>query len=138
MRSIRRQLLLVLLGTMFVALLLAGWATYRAARHEADALFDYHLRQIALSVRDQRFSDAKSFLADDGNVDYVIRVWDLTGLTVYYSKPHETLPELTQLGYSQATTGEGQWRVFALQHQGMTIAVAQPMRVRNRLAADSA
>lgn len=138
MKSIRRQLLLALFAAMFTALLLAGWATYRAARHEADALFDYHLRQIALSVRDQRFPDTRSFLADDGNVDYVIRVWDLTGLTIYYSKPHELLPELTQLGYSRAITGEGEWRVFALQHQGMTIAVAQPMRVRNQLAADSA
>lgn len=138
MRSIRRQLLLALLGAMFMAMLIAGWATWRAARHEADALFDYHLRQIALSVRDQRIPDTRSFLADDGNVDYVIRIWDLTGLTVYYSKPHESLPELTQLGYSQAATGEGQWRVFALQRQGMTIAVAQPMRVRDRLAADAA
>ncbi len=138
MKSIRRQLLLALLGTMFAAMLLAGWATYRAARHEADTLFDYHLRQIALAVRDQSFSGAKDFLADDGNVDYVIRIWDFSGLTVYYSKPHESLPELTQLGYSLALTSEGQWRVFALQYHGMTIAVAQPMRVRNRLAADAA
>lgn len=138
MNSIRRQLLLALLGAMSLAMLVAGWATWRAARHEADVLSDYHLRQIALSVRDQRFPDAHSFPADDGHVDYVIRVWNATGLTVYYSKPHESLPELTQLGYSQARTSEGQWRVFALQHQGMTIAVAQPMRVRDRLAANAA
>ena len=138
MKSIRRNLLIALLGAMFAAMLLAGWATYRAARNEADALFDYHLRQIALSVRDQTFLGSGDFLANDENLDYVIRVWDFTGLTMYYSKPHEQLPELTQLGYSIAETGEGEWRVFATQYHGMTIAVAQPMRVRNRLAADAA
>ena len=138
MKSIRRNLLLALLGTMCAAMLIAGWATYRAAHHEADALFDYHLRQIALSVRDQTFLGSPDFLANDENLDYVIRVWDLSGLTVYYSKPHESLPELTQLGYSIAETSEGEWRVFATQYHGLTIAVAQPMRVRNRLATDAA
>ena len=138
MKSIRRNLLLALLGTMCAAMLVAGWATYRAAHHEADTLFDYHLRQIALSVRDQTFLGSPDFLANDENLDYVIRVWDLSGLTVYYSKPHESLPELTQLGYSIAETSEGEWRVFATQYHGLTIAVAQPMRVRNRLATDAA
>ena len=49
MNSIRRNLLLALLGAMFVVMLLGGWATYKAARDEAGTLFDYHLQQIALS-----------------------------------------------------------------------------------------
>ena len=138
MKSIRRNLLFALLGAMCLAMAVGGWATFRAARHEADALFDYHLRQIALSVRDQTFIGSADLLANDENLDYVIRVWDFTGLSLYYSKPHEALPEITQLGYSMAETREGEWRVFATQYHGMTIAVAQPMRVRSRLAADAA
>ena len=138
MKSIRRNLLLALLGAICLAMAMGGWATFRAAREEAGALFDYHLRQIALSVRDQTFLGSAEFLANDENLDYVIRVWDFAGLTLYSSKPHEVLPEITQLGYSLAETGEGEWRVFATQYLGMTIAVAQPMRVRNRLAADAA
>jgi two-component system OmpR family sensor kinase len=65
-------------------------------------------------------------------------VWDRSGVTVYFSRPHEALPELTRLGYSTADTREGEWRVFAIQYHGLTIAVAQPMRVRNHLAADAA
>ena len=52
MKSIRRNLLLALLGAMCVAMLVGGLATYRVAHQEAGALFDYHLRQLALSVRD--------------------------------------------------------------------------------------
>lgn len=68
----------------------------------------------------------------------MIRVWDRNGLTVYYSRPEQTLPKLTRLGYSMSETREGEWPVFALQYHGLTIAVAQPMRVRNQLAADVA
>lgn len=138
MNSIRRTLLAALLGAICLAMAVGAWATYRAARHEADALFDYHLRQLALSVRDQTFLGSAEFLANDENLDYVIRVWDFTGLTLYSSKPHQALPGITQLGYSLADSREGEWRIFATQYQGMTIAVAQPMRVRDRLAADAA
>lgn len=138
MNSIRRNLLLTLLGAMFVAMLLGGWATYKAARDEAGALFDYHLQQIALSLRDQTFQESAEALVNDESLDYVIRVWDRNGLSVYYSRPHEDLPELTRLGYSISDTREGEWRTFAIQYHGLTISVAQPMRVRNRLAADAA
>jgi two-component system OmpR family sensor kinase len=138
MNSIRRHLLLALLIAMTVVMLAGGWATYRAARDEAGSLFDYQLQQIALSLRDQTFRGPAEALASDESLDYVIRVWDLTGLRVYYSRPHQALPELTRLGYSTSASSEGDWRVFALQYHGLTIAVAQPMRVRNQLAADAA
>jgi len=138
MNSIRRKLLAALLGAICVVMLLGGWATYRAARDEVGSMFDYQLQQIALSLRDQTFQGSAGALASDESLDYVIRVWNQTGLTVYYSKPHESLPELTKLGFSTADTSEGEWRVFAIQYHGLTIAVAQPMQVRNRLAANAA
>ena len=138
MKSIRHNLLLALLGAMCVVMLVGGWATYRAARDEAGVLFDYQLQQIALSLRDQNFQGPAEALASDESLDYVIRVWDPSGLTLYYSRPHQTLPELTRLGYSTADSREGEWRVFAIQYHGLTIAVAQPMRVRKQLAADAA
>ena len=107
-------------------------------RDEAGELFDYHLQQIALSLRDQRFQGSAEALAGDESLDYVIRVWNETGLTVFFSRPHDTLPELTKLGYSTTETGEGAWRLYAIQYHGQTIAVAQPMRVRDRLAAGAA
>jgi two-component system OmpR family sensor kinase len=138
MNSIRRHLLIALLGTLCAAMLLGGWATYRAARDEAGELFDYHLQQIALSLRDQRFEGSAEALARDERLDYVIRVWDRSGLTIFYSRPHGVLPEPTRLGYSTTETANGAWRLYAIQHHGQTIAVAQPMRVRDRKAAEAA
>ena len=138
MNSIRKSLLFALLAAMCVVMLLGGWATYSAAKNEAGALFDYQLQQIALSLRDQTFRGPAEALASDERLDYVIRVWDRNGLAIYYSQPNQQLPELTRLGYSTASTGEGEWRFFAIQHHGLTIAVAQTMRVRHQLAASAA
>ena len=138
MNSIRSNLIAALIGAMIATLCAGGWATFVTTRNEVGDLFDYQLRQIALSLRDQTFQASAEALASDESLDYVIRVWDMSGLTVYSSRQHQSLPELTQLGYSTAGSDEGQWRVFAVQYHGMTIAVAQPMRVRDRLAVAAA
>lgn len=138
MNSIRSNLIAALIGAMFAAMFFGGWATYSAAHNEASDLFDYQLQQIALSLRDQTFQGSAEALANDESLDYVIRVWNQTGLTIYSSRRHQSMPELTRLGYSTADSNEGEWRIFAIQHHGMTIAVAQPMRVRNQLATDAA
>lgn len=138
MNSIRRYLLAALLGSMVVVMLAGGWATYRAARDQVGEIFDYNLKQIALSLRDQSFQGPAESLANDESLEFVIRIWDRSGLTIYYSRPHQSLPEVTQLGYATAETREGEWRIFSTQYHGVTIAVAQPMRVRRQLAADAA
>ncbi|MDR1935416.1 MAG: sensor histidine kinase N-terminal domain-containing protein, partial [Candidatus Accumulibacter sp.] len=138
MNSIRRHLLVALLGALCAAMLLGGWVTYRVAWNETGVLFDYHLQQIALSLRDQRLLGPAEALASDQSLDYVIRVWDQSGLTIFSSRPHDALPELTRLGFSTTETREGAWRLYAIQYHGQTIAVAQPMRVRDRRAAEAA
>jgi two-component system OmpR family sensor kinase len=52
MKSIRQQLLMALLSTIMLTTLLGALATYRTARDEAHAMFDYQLRQLALTLRD--------------------------------------------------------------------------------------
>lgn len=139
MKSIRRDLLLALLGAMSIVILLGAFVTYRVAQGEVNEIFDYHLRQIALSLRDQAFQNAPPASITGGeDFDFVIRVWDRAGVTVYYSRPHRVLPDLARLGFSNVETPEGAWRVFAIQHRDETIEVAQPMRVRRGLAATAA
>ena len=138
MNSIRRKLLLTLIGAMTAVMLLGAVATYTAAREEASALFDYHLEQIALALRDQAFHGATEALIGEKNFDFVIRIWDREGLSIYSSRPHRVLPDIARLGYATEETSEGAWRVFALQHLGQTITVAQPVQVRSQLAAAAA
>jgi len=138
MKSIHSRLLIVLIAAVSVVMLVGAGATYTAARDEANTLFDYHLEQIALALRNQTFQGATEALAGEKNFDFVIRVWERDGMRVYYSHPHRVLPDIARLGYATEETSEGYWRVYALQYQGQTISVAQPMSVRSDLAAKAA
>jgi len=139
-KSIRHQLLLALLSTLTVALLLGAFATYRTARNEADTIFDYHLRQLALSLRDQALENTAppAFEAESETRDFAIQVWSEDGIRLYFSHPRDVLPDQARLGFATIDTDHGRWRVFGIQQRGHTIQVAQPMRVRDQLALTAA
>lgn len=129
--------LLAVLGAV-TALAVAG-ATYVSVRAEADQLFDYQLRQTALSLRDQGqvAPDEAAALADPG-LDYVVQIWSLQGLELYSSRPQgmtEPLPARAVLGYSHLRLGGQDWRVFSAATPLRVVQVAQPLAVRQRLAA---
>lgn len=140
MSSLRRTLLLSLLGALIAVFLAAGLATFAAARAEIDDLMDYQLRQLALSLRDPQFGRplAPPSAAAEESLDFIIQIWDRSGVQLYLSRPHSVLPALVQLGYSTARTPEGDWRTFSIPLLDRVIQVAQPMAVRNRMAADAA
>lgn len=139
MRSIRHQLLVGLLAVVIIAGLAAAWGVYQKAHRELDELFDYHLKQMALSLRDQAFERLPPGASEPGDdIDFVVQVWDREGVRLYYSQPHSALPNRAYLGYETVKTDDGEWRVFSIQHRGVTLQVAQPMSVRNRLAAAAA
>ena len=140
MRSIRARLLAWLFaGVVFIGAA-GGGVVYRNALAEADAFFDYHLRQTALILRDEpvEYSVAAQLPANDAAYDFVVQVWTLDGVRVYLSRPHSVLPNVTTLGFSTVTTPEGVWRVYGAQAMTKVIQVAQPMRVRKQQAVDLA
>ncbi|HKU97657.1 MAG TPA: ATP-binding protein [Vineibacter sp.] len=140
MRSIRRHLLFVLMAAAAAIVVLSAVVTYRIARQEVDGIFDYQLRQVALSVG-ERTSDIP-FLpgidTPDPALDFVVQIWSREGVTLYFSHPHRVLPNWARMGYANVATSEGTWRVFALQLQGRTVQVAQPMSVRQHQALSAA
>jgi two-component system OmpR family sensor kinase len=138
--SVRARLLVWLLGGVLFVGAIGGWFVYRNALVEADAFFDYHLRQTALLLSDQ---PVEYLLSPDipqttADYDFVVQVWTLDGVRVYLSRPHAVLPAITTLGFSTAITSEGRWRMFGVQAPTKVIQVAQPMRVREQQAVDLA
>jgi two-component system, OmpR family, sensor kinase len=139
-RSIRARLLAWLIGGVVLIGITGGWVVYRNALAEADAFFDYHLRQTALILRDEpvEYSLGPRIPANDAAYDFVVQVWTLDGIRIYLSRPHSALPEATTLGFSTVTTNEGRWRVYGAQAMTKVVQVAQPMRVREQQAVDLA
>jgi two-component system OmpR family sensor kinase len=135
-RSVRARLLVWLLsGVLFVGAV-GGFMVYRNALAEADAFFDYHLRQTALLLSDQpvEYLLNPNIPQTSADYDFVVQVWTLDGVRVYLSRPHAVLPAITTIGFSNAVTSEGRWRVFGVQALTKVIQVAQPMSVREHQA----
>jgi two-component system OmpR family sensor kinase len=137
-KSIRRQLLLWLLGLLVAAGLAVAAGLYVKLRAEANELFDYDLQQMALSLRDQVLEQGSATIPNEPQYDFVIQIWDRAGVRIYLSNPHSVLPNRAQLGFTTVMTSEGAWRVFSVELRDRVIQVAQPLRVRERLAAQQA
>ncbi|HEX7053484.1 MAG TPA: ATP-binding protein [Burkholderiales bacterium] len=129
--SIRRKLLVALLSALLVTGLGASGATWFAVRKEANDLFDYHLEQMALSLRDQPLSLAGGWeLFPQFGHDFAIQVWDPGGMLVYLSGAGVVLPK-SRAGYATVTVDGQDWRVFTLADASRSIQVAAPITVRS-------
>ena len=135
MTSIRRNLLLWLLAALAAGLLAAAAAVYLQARADANALFDYHLRQVVASLPGRSFpaiGGHETAVLEDGTV---IQIWDQSGAQLYFSHPLARLPDRALLGFSTVDTREGRWRVFSAIVGSNVVQAAQPMTVRAEMAA---
>lgn len=139
MNSIRARLLLWLLATLAAAALLMGGLTYRNVLAETETLFDYQLRQMALSLRDQgEIAPGQAGALTDEQLDFVIQIWTVDGRGVYASRAHSSLPERAALGFADITVQGQTWRTFGVATRERVIQVAQPRQIRRHLAANAA
>ena len=140
MKSIRRQLLVSLLSTLLLIGLFATLGIYITVEQEFNEIFDYELRQVALSFRDDSLNGpiAPPMQILEEEDDLVIQIWDRSGALVYVSDALPVLPPRARPGFSPESTPGTQWRVFNIQLREHTIQVAQPVSVRQALAARAA
>lgn len=137
--SLRTRLLLSLLAALALAALIAGGISYRNVLRETEALFDYQLRQMALSLRDQgEIAPGDAAALQDEDLDFVVQIWRVDGRVVYASRAHRALPSRTVLGFADIEVDGQRWRSFGVAARDRVIQVAQPARIRQRLAADAA
>ena len=139
MTSIRVRLLVSLLALLALAAAAMGVVTYRNVLGETEALFDYQLQQMALSLRDQGEiapEQADNFV--DTRLDFVVQIWTVDGRSIYQSRPHAALPARALLGLATLNVDGRSWRTFSVATRERVIQVAQPIEIRQRLAARAA
>jgi signal transduction histidine kinase len=135
MKSIRARLLIALIILVALVSLLAAGVTYRRVLNETSTLFDYQLRQMALSLRSQiSLAPRIEIPPDEGDTDFVIQIWDLYGARTYLSRPGLPMINQTVLGYADLSLRGEAWRAYGLQGANGVIQIAQPVRVREALA----
>jgi two-component system OmpR family sensor kinase/two-component system sensor histidine kinase QseC len=139
MRSIRARLLIALIVLVALISLLAAAVTYRRVLSETSTLFDYQLRQMALSLRSQiPMAPRLELPPDQADADFVIQIWDVYGTRVYFSRPGLPLIDATALGFADVRVAGQRWRTYGLQTLNGVIQIAQPVRVREELARGAA
>ncbi|HLS55869.1 MAG TPA: ATP-binding protein [Zeimonas sp.] len=139
--SIRTRLLLSLLPLFIVAEAVIGTVSYRYVLRESHELFDYHLRQMALSLRDQgAVLPPPGPPEDREQFDFVVQIWSADGSKIYLShtRSRARLPERATLGFADVVTENERWRVYSTLASGRVIQVGQPFEVRERIAAAAA
>jgi len=113
--------------------------TYHNVLGETEKLFDYQLQQMALSLRDQgEIEPEQADTLADERLDVVIQIWTVDGRAIYASRPHASLPERALLGLATLTVDGRAWRTYGVATRDRVIQVAQPVDIRQRLAADAA
>lgn len=138
MISIRRWLLGWLIFGFVTASGVAAYGIFRTAHEEANELFDYELRAVALSVPPTvagagalAHGPAESREINDDRI--AIEVWNEKGEGVYRSPEAPNIGQLTE-GFRTIERGEKDWRVYGLRQPDRFIQVAQPVSVRESLA----
>jgi signal transduction histidine kinase len=139
MTSIRARLLAWILATLAFGALVMGLGAYRNVLRETEALFDYQLRQMALSLRDQgEIAPAQAGALADADFDFVVQIWTVDGRAIYASRAHSELPAQAVLGFADVAVQGKTWRAFSVATPDRVIQVAQPAQIRQRLAAEAA
>ncbi|MYM94429.1 ATP-binding protein [Duganella vulcania] len=134
--SLRGRLLWFLLAAITMAALAQAMIAYRSALSDADQIFDYHMQQMAMSLRSSATltNKAADTAADPENDDLVVQVWTPDGAQVFRSLSRAALPQRAVLGFSNVKANNTTYRIFSVQTSNQTVQVAQDMAVRQRMA----
>jgi len=141
--SLRGRLLWYLLAAITIAAVAQASIAYRTALADADQIFDYHMQQMALSLRSRvPLSASQDATSVDtpvaGNDDLVVQVWSPDGVRVFRSASHARLPQLAVLGFSNVKANGTTYRIFSIQTDNQTVQVAQDLAVRRSMAGNLA
>ncbi|HBI68104.1 MAG TPA: two-component sensor histidine kinase, partial [Massilia sp.] len=140
--SLRGRLLWFLLAAITLAALAQASIAYNTALSDADQIFDYHMQQMALSLRSSTplsNTEAREKLEEaPGNDDLVVQMWSPDGVQVFHSVSRARLPQRAVLGFSNVKANGTTYRVFSIQTSGQTVQVAQDLAVRRNMAGNLA
>jgi signal transduction histidine kinase len=138
LRSIRRELVLWLTGTLALGIAAVALATYRAALDQLRVLLDGELRQIAQAVHlREDWVEAGNVRIAREDMAFAVRAYD-DGGRVFFESGLPSLPadapKTLDPGLSIVETADGPWRVYTHVTPEGVVQVAQPEAIRDALA----
>ena len=144
-RSVRRQLIILLLSAVSGAWVVAAGISFRDARHEVSEVLDAHLAQTASLITVQRGDDEEDDEVDTEHAPVLHRygrrvmfqVWAGGTVLGLHSQQAPSIP-LSPIrdGFSDATIDGARWRVFSTwdARERVLVQVAEHRSERDELA----
>src|SRR5664280_1125526 len=143
--SIRRQLMIWVLGALSFGALVVGAAGYFLTLHEIDEVFDDSLKQTALLLADRDLATAlpsqpaAAVLSPSDTESMLVTIARrLDGTLLFSSQPEVSLRFEAKPGLSVQRQNGTDWDVFTVAQSDRVVQVAQPVEVRREAAAESA
>ena len=130
--SLRQRLLWLVLASIWLAAMVQGFSAYRGALQQADEMFDYHLQQMAYSLRGG-IPLVPAHPGDADGLDLIVQIWGPDGAQLFRSD-RIGLPPQAVLGFSDVAVGGSRYRVYSVQTPLQTIQIAQDLSARTARA----
>ena len=136
--SLRARLLWLLLGAVSLGAIAQAVIVYRTAVQQADAIIDFHMQQMALSLRTGTPLSNHGALSGRGlgvqGGEFVLQVWTADGVRVFQSIDGGAPPQPAGEGFSEVQAEGTTFRVFTVRTPSQTIQVAQEVAARGEMA----
>ena len=145
MHSIRRKLLITLIGALLAAGFTTAAATFFSAQTEFNKFLDTHLKETAESLAQSvthsfplADPDHLTIIGDAQSYHIVVQVYDSANNTVWQRENQPYLPLPDAPGFARAKLNGVNWRTYSTPAGPLIITVGQDTAVRTELAASSA
>ena len=147
--SIQSRLILLVLGSVLVVDLVAGWSGYQRAMHEADELLDAQLAQYAqimLSLAHEGDDDEvrlPDIQAHPYQSKLMFQIWNTDKAPRLMLRspeaPHQWPQGVSDEGYSEAVLAGHAWRFFvATGHEEYVVLAGHDLHIHEELAREIA
>ncbi len=142
MKSLKRQLIVLLISLLAVVGIIAGGISYLLAKKDAGILLDHQLKEVARSIDEGSQLPAMQARFPSENEkeresDFVIQVW-YEKEPVRASRPGFFLEKAKHAGFSDMSAEGKRWRAYTLFYPDRTVQVSQSYEVRREIAASAA
>lgn len=145
MRSIRRKLLITLIGALLAAGFTTTAATFFSAQAEFNAFLDTHLKETAESLGESVRNSLPvqnpthlTIVGDAQSYQIVVQVYDSMTNSLWQREGKPPLPFPEGPGFGLQKLDGKTWRTYSVGVGPLIITVGQDMAVRTSLAASSA
>ncbi len=142
MNSLKKQLIILLVGLLSIVGVLAGSISYVLAKNDAGELLDHQMREVARSIDEGSQLPAMQTrffteTEEERESDFVIQAW-YENEPVRSSRPDFTLPRGNKTGFSDLTMHGNKWRTYTIVYPERTVQVSLSGEVRREIATAAA